>query len=173
MLTFIFLIQRESDKIISDAKKERADNLTVIRRKISEINQCLTQITELFNNYNRKFSKLVEEAEILEAADSRRVYQLFGQLMEIRWTLQFFQIKIFHEFDKNENVLVMIIKVKYIPRNEQDLFRDDRGLIVNTNHSKLLGIIPFSEIPLVFKISNVAKKEVGDIYEKGMGSEKP
>ena len=93
--------------------------------------------------------------------------------MEIRWTLQFFQIKIFHEFDKNENVVVMIIKVNYIPINEQDLFRDDRGLIVNTNHSKLLGIIPLSEIPLLFKISNVAKKEVGDIYEKGMGSENP
>ena len=173
MLTVIFFIQRESDKIISDAKKERANNLTVIRRKISEINQCLTQITELFNYYNRKFSKLVEEAEILEAADSRRAYQLFGQLMEIRWTLQFFQIKIFHEFDKNENVLVMIIKVNYIPIKEQDLFRDDRGLIVNTSHSKLLGIIPLSEIPLLFKISNVAKKEVGDIYEKGLGSENP
>ena len=143
--------------------------MTVIRRKISEINKCLSQITELFNNYDSKFSKLVDEAENLEAAASKRAYQLFGQLMEIRWTLQFFRIEIFHKFDKNRNVLDMIIKVNYIPINEQDLFRDDRGLIVNTNQSKLLGIIPVSEIPLLFKISNVTKREVGDIYEKGLG----
>ena len=109
----------------------------------------------------------------MEAAASKRSYQVFGQLMEIRWTLQFFQIKIFHEFDKNRNVLDMIIKINYIPIDERDLFRDDRGLIVNTNNSKLLGIIPLSEIPLLFKISNVTKREVGDIYEKGLGTEKP
>ena len=109
----------------------------------------------------------------MEAAASKRSYQVFGQLMEIRWTLQFFQIEIFHEFDKNRNVLDMIIKINYIPIDERDLFRDDRGLIVNTNHSKLLGIIPLSEIPLLFKISNVTKREVGDIYEKGLGSENP
>ena len=109
----------------------------------------------------------------MEAAASKRSYQLFGQLMEIRWTLQFFQIEIFHEFERNKNVLNMIIKVNYVPINEQDLFRDDRGLIVNTNPSKLLGIIPLSEIPLLFKISNVTKREVGDVYEKGLGPDNP